>query len=74
MGDEAVVTTGGTLSGMLRLVVVVEPYATLLNTAAMLFSKLAPSSVVVVVVVCGANERTTREGEDERNEGKVAKH
>lgn len=45
MGDEAVVTAGGTLlSGMLRFVVVVDPYATLLNTAAMLFSRLAPSS------------------------------
>lgn len=44
MGDEAVVTTGGTLSGILRFVVVVEPYATLLNTAAMLFSRFAPSS------------------------------
>lgn len=44
MGEEAVVTTGGTLSGILRFVVVVEPYATLLNTAAMLFSRFAPSS------------------------------
>uniref|UniRef100_A0A8D8I1N4 (northern house mosquito) hypothetical protein n=1 Tax=Culex pipiens TaxID=7175 RepID=A0A8D8I1N4_CULPI len=40
-GVDTVVRLGTyTLSGMLRLVVVVEPYATRLNTAAMLFSRL----------------------------------
>lgn len=69
MGDEAVVTAGGTLlSGMLRFVVVVDPYATLLNTAAMLFSRLAPSSAFLYGVaarVCvrrGIEEEEVEEG------------
>uniref|UniRef100_A0A182J3H3 Uncharacterized protein n=1 Tax=Anopheles atroparvus TaxID=41427 RepID=A0A182J3H3_ANOAO len=44
-GVDTVVRLGTyTLSGMLRLVVVVEPYATRLNTAAMLCSRLMPPS------------------------------